>query len=67
MESKARTKFEEMYSVNVQTCGLIIDSDLPYLAASPGNYLLKYRCIFVIFFYIYIYLIRWFSWRKCHC
>lgn len=46
MESKGRKKFEEMYSLNVQTCGLIIDSDIPYLAASPGN-LLNYRCIFL--------------------
>jgi len=37
MESKGRTKFEEIYNVNVQACGLIIGCDLPYLAASPGN------------------------------
>ncbi|XP_022177214.1 uncharacterized protein LOC111038425 [Myzus persicae] len=49
MESKGRKKFEEMYELNVQTCGLIIDSNLPYLAASPDglvgeNALLEIKC-----------------------
>jgi hypothetical protein len=38
MEAKARTKFEEMFNLKVHTCGLIVDRDLPYLAASPGKY-----------------------------
>lgn len=66
MESKGRKKFEEIYNLNVQKCGLIIDSDIPYLAASPGNYLLNYRCIFFVVILISFFLIRWSSWRKCH-
>lgn len=49
MESKDQKKFEEMYNLNVQTCGHIIDSDIPYLAASPGNYLLNNKIIDVFF------------------
>jgi len=35
-KTKQLTYGNVMYNVNVQTRGLIIDSDLPYLAASPG-------------------------------
>lgn len=37
MEHKARIKFEEIIKLGVQTCGLVIDPDIPYFAASPGN------------------------------
>lgn len=35
-ESHARTQFENMFNLQVNLCGLIIDPELPYLAASPG-------------------------------
>lgn len=36
-EGFARKQFEKMYEVDVQLCGLMIDPDIPYLAASPGE------------------------------
>ncbi|XP_022166128.1 uncharacterized protein LOC111030767 isoform X3 [Myzus persicae] len=35
-ELHARTQFENMFNLKVTLCGLIIDSEFPYLAASPG-------------------------------
>lgn len=35
-ESHARKQFENMFNLKVKLCGLIIDPELPYLAASPG-------------------------------
>lgn len=35
-EPHARTQFENMFNLKVTLCGLIIDSEFPYLAASPG-------------------------------
>lgn len=46
MEWKCQTKFKEKYNVNIQTCGLIIETDLPYLALSPDNYFLNYLFVF---------------------
>lgn len=38
MESKAKHRFEELTGISVQLCGLFVDKELPYLAASPGNF-----------------------------
>lgn len=37
MEPFARTNFEKLYQVHVELCGLFIDREYPFLAASPGN------------------------------
>jgi len=36
-ESHARTQFQNMFNLQVTLCGLIVDPELPYLAASPGT------------------------------
>lgn len=36
MEALARTSFEKLYQVSVMSCGLFIERQYPYLAASPG-------------------------------
>jgi len=36
MEQIAINKFEEMSGFQVKPCGLHIDEEYPYLAASPG-------------------------------
>lgn len=37
-EDEARQTFETMTKLKVKSCGLFIDKDIPYLAASPGKY-----------------------------
>jgi len=37
MELKARDKFEKFLSKDVRSCGLVIDSDFPFLVGSPGT------------------------------
>lgn len=37
MEPYARAYFEEKTKLSVKPCGLFIDHDYPFLAASPGN------------------------------
>lgn len=37
-EDEARQTFEIMTKLEVKSCGLFIDKDIPYLAASPGKY-----------------------------
>lgn len=39
MEHIAKLRFEEMSGLKVKTCGLFIDKEYPYFAASPGLYL----------------------------
>lgn len=36
-ELQARIKFEQLYNVSVEACGLFADNEFPFLAASPGN------------------------------
>lgn len=36
MEKIAKSKFEEHTGIKVRDCGLFIDQEYPYLAASPG-------------------------------
>lgn len=36
MEDEAKTKFEEKFGYKIKKCGLLIDTQIPYLAASPG-------------------------------
>lgn len=36
MEVVAKLKFEELSSLKVNSCGLYIDKEYPFLAASPG-------------------------------
>lgn len=40
MELEARQKLEEIIKLDVELCGLVIDTSFPYLAASPGYFLL---------------------------
>jgi len=40
MEHEARQKLKEIIKLDVQLCGLVIDTIFPYLAASPGYFLL---------------------------
>lgn len=37
MEPLARANFEALFQVSVQLCGLFIDPEYPYLAATPGT------------------------------
>jgi len=37
-EVVAKEKFEKLTNLKVMDCGLFIDADKPYLAASPGKY-----------------------------
>lgn len=37
MEPYGRKKFEVVSGLSVETCGLIVDSEIPFLAASPGK------------------------------
>lgn len=39
----ARKKFETLTNFKVLNCGLFINKDKPYLAASPGKYDLLYK------------------------
>lgn len=41
MESFARSKVEQILNVKIKCCGLVIDSEMPYLAASPGKNVFK--------------------------
>lgn len=36
MEDEAKTKFKEKFGNTIEKCGLLIDTQIPYLAASPG-------------------------------
>lgn len=36
MEDTVKNFFEGMYGLSVTPCGLFIDEEYPYLAASPG-------------------------------
>lgn len=36
MEDEAKTKFEDKFGYKIKKCGLLIDMQIPYLAASPG-------------------------------
>jgi len=40
MEHEARQKLKEIIKLDVQLSGLVIDTNFPYLAASPGYFLL---------------------------
>lgn len=37
MENIAKKHFEHLYGIHVNACGLCIDKEYPYLAASPGK------------------------------
>jgi len=37
MEQYARNEFETKFGLKVSPAGLCVDSEIPYLAASPGN------------------------------
>jgi len=41
MENKAKNVFENYFECTVEPCGLIVDEDLHYLAASPGKIIKK--------------------------
>ncbi|XP_050066973.1 uncharacterized protein LOC126555927 [Aphis gossypii] len=48
-ESHARTQFQNMFNLQVTLCGLIVDPELPYLAASPdglveSNSIIEIKC-----------------------
>ncbi|XP_050053438.1 uncharacterized protein LOC126549075 [Aphis gossypii] len=52
MESYGRKKFEDVSRLSVETCGLIVDSEIPFLAASPdgmvGNdAILEIKCPYI--------------------
>jgi len=59
MEDMARKKFKTLTNFKVLNCGLFIDKDKPYLAASPGEYDLLYvlysfiLCIMYIVYIVY--------------
>lgn len=36
-ESLARTRFQDLTGMTVKLCGLFMDNEYPYLAASPGK------------------------------
>ncbi|XP_025407582.1 uncharacterized protein LOC112681553 [Sipha flava] len=47
MERLARNKYEELYGVSVEACGLFTDIEFPFLAASPDS-LIDENCIIEI-------------------
>lgn len=55
MEMVARKKAEEIIGHSVEMCGLIIDPEIPYLAASPGIFNL-----YIIFISRYLYNFKYF-------
>jgi len=63
MESYGRKKFEDVSGLSVETCGLIVDSEIPFLAASPGKIIFVYNIyiallaynMFIYYIYILIY------------
>jgi len=38
MENIAKQYFEDMYNFQIVSCGLFIDMEYSFLAASPGKY-----------------------------
>lgn len=50
MEQYGREKFEAVSGLSVESCGLIVDSEIPFLAASPGR--LPYNIFDIIYFTI---------------
>lgn len=38
MEPLAKKSFEQLTNLEVKNCGLFVDEDFPYLAATPGKY-----------------------------
>jgi len=53
MEDAARKKFETLTNFKVLNCGLFIDKDKPFLAASPGEYDLLYLFLLCILYNVY--------------
>lgn len=52
-EVVAKKKFETLTNLKVMDCGLFIDADKPYLAASPGKYDSLQKKIFTITNYLF--------------
>lgn len=49
MEPYGRKKFEVVSGLSVETCGLIVDSEITFLAASPGKIIFVYNTLVNIF------------------
>lgn len=45
MEPLAKLKFEKLYDLKINSVGLCVDIEIPYLAASPGKYISKTHII----------------------
>lgn len=64
MESYGRKKFEDVSGLSVETCGLIVDSEIPFLAASPGKIIFVYNIYIALLaynmfiHYIYTYILN---------
>lgn len=43
IEQYARNEFETKFGLKVSPAGLYVDSEIPYLAASPGNIYKKFK------------------------
>lgn len=43
MENIAKNIFENMYGLQIKPCGLFIDNEYPYLAASPGKLIYQFN------------------------
>lgn len=46
MEANARQKFEEITTKKVIECGLVIDPEIPFLAASPGIFFSEHAIMY---------------------
>jgi len=38
METVAKQKFEEIFNLTIKLVGLCVDENVPYIAASPGEF-----------------------------
>jgi len=48
MEHIAKLRFEEILGFKIKKCGLFIDKEYPYLAASPGLYFfIRYNVVYI--------------------
>jgi len=48
MEANARQKFEEITTKKLIECGLVIDPEIPFLAASPGIFFSEHAIMYTL-------------------
>lgn len=56
MEPYARKQFEVVSGLSVETCGLIVDREIAFLAASPSKTIFLYNILAYMFLLLYYYI-----------